>query len=303
MIKDRLLLMLKGVAMGAANVVPGVSGGTIALITGVFERIINSIKSVDLDALKLLFRGKFKEFANHVDFFFLLFLFSGVGIGILGFARVLKFFFEYYPIPVWAFFLGLVGASVWFVAKKIEKWNLSAIIPLIVGTAIALSINLLTPASENSHILYLMLCGSIGVSSMILPGLSGSFVLILMGNYNLVMIEATSNLELSILLPVFLGAVIGIILFSRFLSWVLGKYPNSTLSTLAGFILGSLIILWPWKNEVTEMFGLKEKVVGYQWFFPEINAEFYWSIFYFILGFIIIFAVEYLGNLKLKKEQ
>ncbi len=301
MIKERLLLMLKGIAMGVANVIPGVSGGTIALITGIFERIINSIKAVDLYAFKLFFKGKFKEFAEHIDFYFLLFLFTGIGVGILGFARILKYLFEYYPIPVWAFFLGLVVASVWFVAKSIKKWDLYSVITFIVGTAIALVINILTPMSENSSFLYLILCGAGGISSMILPGLSGSFVLILMGNYQLVMIEATSSLNLSILFPVAIGAVTGIMLFSRFLSWILDKYPNSTLSMLAGFILGSSIILWPWKNEIIKIFGNKEKVVGYNWFFPEMNGDFYWAVAYFILGFAIIFIIEFLSKLKTKE--
>lgn len=290
--------VLKGVAMGAANVIPGVSGGTIALITGIFERLINAIKSFDIFAMKLLFSGKFKEFASHVDLYFLISLFAGVGIAVVSLAKLFKFLFENYPIYIWAFFFGLVLASIYFVGKTVKKWSLSSVISLAVGTAIAVSISVLTPASENGSFYFLLICGVVAICSMILPGLSGSFVLILMGNYQLVMINAVSEFKLSVLLPVVIGAGGGLVLFSHFLSWLLKKYHNQTIALLTGFIAGSLGILWPWKETITKLFGEKEKTVGFKWLMPDMNGEFYWAVLYAILGIACIVATEWIAGRK-----
>ncbi len=289
---------LKGMAMGAANVVPGVSGGTIALITGVFERLINAIKSFDLKAVQLLLKGKLKDFAAHIDLWFLISLFTGVGIAIISLAKLFKYLFEAYPIYIWAFFFGLVLASIYFVGKTVKKWNISSIITLILGCAIAVIVSVLTPASEDSSMIYLFICGIVAICSMIIPGLSGSFVLILMGNYQLVMINAVSDLNIKILLPVVAGAGIGLIGFSHFLSWLLKKYHNQTIAMLTGFITGSLGILWPWKETITETFGDKVKTVGYNWSMPEINNEFFVALFFIILGIAAIWITETLGSKK-----
>jgi putative membrane protein len=241
-------LCFKGMGMGAANVIPGVSGGTIALITGIFEELIDSIKSFDLVAVKLLFTGKFKQLAGHINLNFLLAVFIGVGISIFSIAIVLDYLFVNYPIYIWSYFFGLILASVYFVGKTIEKWSASTVISFIIGTVVAVSITLINPATEDSRYWYLALCGVVAVCSMILPGLSGSFVLILMGNYQLVMIDAVTNLKIDILLPVVIGAVVGLIVFSHVLSWIYKKFKDQTISLLTGFILGSLAILWPWKN-------------------------------------------------------
>ncbi len=243
-------LALKGFAMGAANVIPGVSGGTIALITGIFERLINAIKSFDLTAIKLLFSGKIKEFIKHVDLYFLIAVFAGMVASVVSLAKILEYLFLNYPVFVWAFFFGLILASVYFVGKSITKWRVSVIITFIVGTIAALSISVLNPATQNDSFLYLIICGVVAICSMILPGLSGSFILILLGNYQLVMIHAVNELDLKIIFPVMIGAVGGLIAFSHILSWIYKKYKDQTISVLTGFILGSLGILWPWQNEV-----------------------------------------------------
>lgn len=232
--------------MGAANIIPGVSGGTVALITGIFEELINSIKSFDLEALKLLFRGKFKEFSIHINLPFLLAVFMGIAVSIISLALLLKFLFANYPIYIWAYFFGLILASVYFVGKTVEKWNLAVILSFLVGTVIALSISFLSPATENNAFLYLVICGVVAICSMILPGLSGSFVLILLGNYQL-MIDAVADRDFKTLFPVIIGAGVGLLAFSHLLSWIFKKFRNQTISLLTGFILGSLIILWPWK--------------------------------------------------------
>jgi len=299
--KEKIALVFKGMAMGAANVIPGVSGGTIALITGIFERLIDAIKSFDGTAIKLLLTGKFKEFSKHIDFWFLVYVFAGVGIAILSIARLFEFLFKDYPIFIWSYFFGLVLASVYFVGKTVKKWNASVVITFILGTTIAVAISVLNPASENSGFIYLIICGVVAVCSMILPGLSGSFVLILLGNYQLVMISAVNDFNLKILSPVVIGAGVGLIFFSHLLSWLLKKYHNQTLSMLTGFILGSLGILWPWKNIITESFGDKVKTIGYEWLMPQLNGELVLAIILIGLGIATIWATEAFGS-KAKQE-
>jgi len=296
-------VMIKGIAMGAANVIPGVSGGTIALITGIFERLIDALKSFDITAFRLLLKGKLKEFANYIDLYFLIALFTGVGIAIITLAKLFKFLFENYPVYIWAFFFGLVLASVYFVAKTVKKWSLSVVISFIAGTAIALIITFLKPGTENSSFVYLLLCGVVAICSMILPGLSGSFVLLLMGNYKLVMVDAVNNMDMGILLPVGIGAVGGLLLFSHFLSWLLKKFHNQTIATLSGFILGSLGILWPWKEAITQTFGEKVKIIGYNWNMPQMNGEFFMAFLYIVLGILTIVLTEYLAEKGSRSQQ
>jgi len=224
--KSYIIYFLKGMAVGLANIIPGVSGGTIALITGIFERLINSIKSFGISSLTLLFKGRFKEFAKKTDLFFLVSLIAGAIGAVVLLARVFDFLFEQYPVYIWSFFFGLILASVYFVGKTVEHWRISAIISFILGTSLAISFTFLTPASQNNNFLYLILCGVVAVCSMILPGLSGSFVLILMGNYQLVAIDAINNMDLTILFPVLIGAVGGLVAFSHILSWVFKRYKD-----------------------------------------------------------------------------
>ena len=292
MIKEYFIIMLKGMAMGIANVIPGVSGGTIALITGIFERLINAIKSFDLKAVKLLFKGKIKEFFDYTDLGFLIAVFLGVGIAIILVAKVFEFLFEQYPVYIWSFFFGLILASIFFVGKTVGKWRVSVIITFILGTALALLFTFLTPATENDSFLYLVLCGVVAICSMILPGLSGSFVLILLGNYQLVAIEAINNFRIDVLIPVGIGAVGGLIAFSHILSWLFKKFKDQTIGALTGFILGSLGIIWPWKDAIEETFGEKVKVVGYDFFLPQINMEFFIAVGIMAVGIISIWLME-----------
>ncbi len=303
-IKDYLVLALKGMGMGAANVVPGVSGGTIALITGIFQKLINSIKAFDLTALKYLFSGKFKKLAQHINLDFLIAVFAGIVISILSVAKLFGFLMDHYPVYLWSFFFGLILSSIFFVGKTIDKWDVSAIISLIIGTAIAGSFMVLKPASENASVIYLFFCGIIAACSMILPGLSGSFVLILLGNYRLVMIDAVNNLDFMILLPVVVGAGVGLIAFSHFLVWVFEKYKNQTIALLSGFILGSTGLLWPWKNNIylrDELGNLivkhgKNVLKGYEWVLPQhFNTEVVLAIVFVVVGIITIWLTEYLA--------
>lgn len=304
-VKDYLALFLKGMGMGAANVIPGVSGGTIALITGIFENLIDSIKSFDLKAVQLLLKFKIKDFIKHTDLFFLVAVFSGAVVSVFSLAKLLEFLFANYPIYVWAFFFGLILASVYFVGKTIEKWSLSVIATFIVGTGIAIALSTLSPATQNDSFLYLIICGVVAICSMILPGLSGSFVLILLGNYELVMIQAVSNIEVRILFPVIIGAAGGMVLFSHLLSWVYKNFKDQTVSILTGFILGSLAILWPWKNEIYRhdeagevILKNGEKIIqGYERFIPDtLTAEVWVAIIWMIIGIVTIWIFEKVAN-------
>ncbi len=283
-------------AMGIANVIPGVSGGTIALITGIFERLINAIKSFDLKAVKLIFAGNFKEFARYTDLAFIISLFVGVGIAILAIARLFEYLFENYPVYIWSYFFGLILASIYFVGKTIDKWNWGAIIAFVLGTALAIALTFMKPAAQNDNVWYLILCGIVAICSMILPGLSGSYVLILMGNYQLVAIDAINHLRFEILIPVAIGAIVGLIVFSHFLSWLFKKYKNQTLAVLTGFILGSLGIIYPWKNPIEQHFGEKIKVVGYDYFIPHLSMEVIIALGIMLLGIASIWWMESLAS-------
>jgi putative membrane protein len=297
--------MFKGALMGAANVIPGVSGGTMALLTGIFERLINAIKSFDLQALRLASKLQFRELFAHIDLPFLSAIGIGVVASILSFARLLEYLFEHHALYVWAFFFGLILASVYFVGKKIGRIRGSVVALFILGTAIAASIAFMEPAEENAAIPYLLLCGAIAMCSMILPGLSGSYVLLLMGNYQLVMIKSVSNFDPGVLIPVGIGAAIGLAAFARLLSWIFRQFHDQTIALLTGFIFGSLSILWPWKEAVIETFskgeGFKDKVVGYTYMLPEAGAETAIAVAIMAAGVISIALVETAAG-KLKPE-
>ena len=282
----------KGLGVGSANVIPGVSGGTIALITGIFERLINALKSFNLTAIKLFFSGKFKEFAQHTDLWFLASVGAGVVAAILSIARLFEFLFAEYPIYLWSFFFGMILVSIYYVGITIEKFNWKVLVSFVIGTAIALFIAFGTPAKENSNFIYLMICGAVATCSMILPGLSGSFVLVLMGNYQLIMIDAVNDLNLKILFPVAIGGAVGLLAFSHLLSWIFKNYRDITISVLTGFILGSMPIIWPWKNDVITYFGSKAKVTGYEYYLPELNLDFSIALVIMLIGAALIVLTE-----------
>lgn len=306
LLKNYAGLFFKGIGMGAANVIPGVSGGTIALITGIFEKLIDSIKSFDLTALRLFFSGKFKQFAQRVNLDFLVAVFAGIFVSIISLAKLLDFLFSNYPVYIWAYFFGLILASVYFIGKTIQKWNVSVILIFATGIAIAVLISIMNPASENEGFLYLIICGIVAICSMILPGLSGSFVLILMGNYELVVIDAVTHIRFEILIPVIIGAAIGLIAFSHFLSWVYKKFRDQTIAILTGFILGSLSILWPWKNPIYKLDSIgniltkadgEAIIQGWERVLPnQINNEVIFAVSLMVIGILTIWIIEKLAR-------
>ena len=287
-------------AMGAADVVPGVSGGTIALITGIYEELIFSIKSINLKALKLLFAGKPAAFWKAINGNFLLSVLLGIGISIFSLAKGLTYLLHHYPILVWSFFFGLIIASTIYVARTIKIWNTGAVIAGIAGIAIAYFITVISPTEANTSWYYIFFSGMIAICAMILPGISGSFILVLLGMYPFIL-GAVGDLNIPVLLLFLAGAAIGIVAFSNFLSWLLKKFHNLTIALLAGFMVGSLNKIWPWK-EVTESFidrhgevrPLAEKNI-LPGTYENITGNESWllgAIFFLIVGFVLIFIIE-----------
>jgi len=309
-VKEHVHIFLKGLGMGAANVIPGVSGGTVAFITGIFERLIAALKSFGPESFGLLFQGRAADFAKRVDLAFLLALGAGILTGILSLAKVLKWGFEHHPIPVWAFFFGLIAASVPFVARLVKRWHAGTVIGVLAGTAVAVSMIFVGRAEENASVLYLFLCGMVSICAMILPGLSGSFVLLLMGNYELIMLDSVNLLRTDpltaakVLLPVVAGSVLGLAAFARFLSWLFAKHHDAAVSVISGFILGSLAIIWPWKDSVVESFTrdgkIKSKVTGFEnWRLPDLAAGETWiALGLLVLGVALVVVMELVGRAK-----
>ena len=289
--KKYLFLFLKGITMGVANVIPGISGGTIALITEIYEELINSLKSFDLKALKLLLKGQFKEFTVHTNLYFLISVFGGSVFSMFSVAKLFEFLFEFYPEELWSFFFGLILASVYYVGIRVGIWKIRSYVFFIIGTAIAVSLALLSPSSESTNLVYIFICGVIGVTGMLLPGLSGSFILILMGNYKLLMVDSLSkslkfNIDaISYLLVFILGSFVGLFGFSHIISWLFKRFKDCVLSLLTGFILGSLLIIWPWKE-------VAENRLITSWYLPELNSSTILAISLMLIGFYVVVKLE-----------
>ncbi len=307
-IKDYLLITLKGIGMGAADVVPGVSGGTIAFITGIYQELIDSIKSVNLITLKLLLTGKVKEFWTAINANFLISLFIGIGISILSLAKGLKYLLEHQPILLWSFFFGLIIASAIYVAKDIKKWNIGTVASLLAGIGIAYVITVITPSEANTSYGFIFLSGSIAICAMILPGISGSFILVLLGMYSYIL-GAVSDFNIPVVAIFLSGAVVGIILFSNILSWLLRKYYNQTIALLSGFMIGSLNKVWPWKQVMETYIDrhgevkplLEQNILPTNYFELTGNdAQLMYAILLAVFGFTLIFAIEGFTK-KLKK--
>ncbi len=257
--KDYLTITLKGMAMGAADVVPGVSGGTIAFITGIYQELITTISGIDLGLFTTWKEQGFKAMWKEVNGAFIVALLSGILISIFTVMRLTNYLLEEHPILIWSFFFGLILASIWFVAKQIPKWNFKIVLALLIGAGIAVYIVMLPPLGANTNLWFLFFAGSIAVCAMILPGISGAFILVLLGSYKTVT-EAAHDFEFKTLGVVALGAVVGLLTFSRLLKWLFNNYSSMTLAVLTGFIAGSLNKIWPWK-EVLESEKIGEKTI------------------------------------------
>jgi putative membrane protein len=249
-LKDYFFLSLKGIAMGAADVVPGVSGGTIAFITGIYEELLNTINSVNLAALKKLKTEGLKSFWKHINGNFIVALFLGIGISIASLAKVITYLMTNHTVLLWSFFFGLIIASIYLVGKKVTQWGLTKIIGLSLGTGLAFYITLLPPMENPNALWYVFISGAIAICAMILPGISGSFILLLLGSYELVL-TAIKDLKLTIIIVFASGCIVGLLSFSKLLSWMFKKYHDLTIAILTGFLIGSLNKIWPWKTTIS----------------------------------------------------
>lgn len=290
-LKDYALLVLKGMGMGAADVVPGVSGGTIAFIVGIYDELINSIKSISGQSLKLLFTGKFAAFWRMINGGFLFSILLGIGISVFSLAKVITWLLVEHPVLVWSFFFGLVLASTWFVAKDIKGWNWKTVSGFVAGAVLAYYITVATPAKTPEYLWFVFLCGAIAICAMILPGISGSFILVLLGKYFFIM-DAVKTLDLTVIAVFGAGALIGITSFSRVLSYALKHVRNITLAVLSGFMLGSLNKVWPWKEMLTRTVDGHDLVMESN-ILP--NAYIVEAVVLMLAGFFLVYFLEKLS--------
>jgi putative membrane protein len=317
-LSDYLFVTVKGICMGAADVIPGVSGGTIAFMTGIYEELVGSINSINGEAVKLLFSGKFKAFWKHINGNFLLSLVAGILISILSLAKLMTYLLTNHPIQTWAFFFGLIVASSIFILKGINGWKFKDIVMLILGIIIGIVVCTLTPTQTPDGLWFIFICGAIAICAMILPGISGSFILLILGKYEYMLgtiTKITSGdgrlLDFAVILIFVVGALIGILSFSRFLHWLLARYHRATLLVLAGFIIGSLVKVWPWSDMATVAASQHPELAALPSFiWEDVAAQYSGLIDYHIggavcfalVGFVLVVGIELVSNYIGKKR-
>lgn len=310
-VKDYMMLVLKGSAMGAADVIPGVSGGTIAFMTGIFEELVGSINSFDSTAVRLLFTGKIKEFWKHINGSFLMAVGSGILLSVITLAKVMLYLLNNHPIETWAFFFGLIVASSIFILRGVKGWDLLSVLFTIFGIILGVTVCTLSPTETPNDLWFIFLSGAIAICAMILPGISGSFILLILGKYEYIM-ESISRLtagDMATALPVIgvfgMGAATGIISFSKFLHWLLGKFHKQTLLVMAGFIIGSLVKVWPWSNieaiKASQFPHIPEKALV---LIPAelVDMHYVGAIIFAFIGFFLVSGVEIMGKILGKKD-
>ena len=315
-LKKYLLTSVKGACMGAADVIPGVSGGTIAFIMGIYDEFVGSIASIDAEAVKMVLKGRFRDFWKHINGSFLLSLVIGIGISVASIAGLMQMLLNEYPIQTWAFFFGLIVASSIFILKGISGWNVREGLFLVSGVGLGAVVCTLSPTNTPDDLWFIFLSGAIAICAMVLPGISGSFILLILGKYQYIMARITElvagvdfgrNL---IILGVFLaGAVVGILGFSKFLRWLLARWNKETLIVLAGFIIGSLVKVWPWTNteaiiksqfpdvaksfaDVTLPAGVIDQYAG------SIDMQVTSAVIFAVIGFLLVIGIESAGKIK-----
>ena len=313
--------------MGTANKVPGVSGGIVAFVMGFYEEFIYSLQKFNIKALKLLFSGRFKSLYNYVNGQFLALLFLGMIISYFSFSRLLDYLIERYELYVWSVFFGMIMGSIYYIYKDFKSWNTKTMLMALLGILVGVSISLLNPAAQNDNLWFVFLCGVISITGMALPGFSGSFILILLGNYVFLLVDSVNvlfdtlvyifsgdfsfmsdpqHLRLLLVLLVFsLGSVVGLISLSHLLSYILKHYKFNTLALIMGFITGSLGVVWPWKealymkdnlgNFITDTNG-EQIIANYQRYLPELNTQSLYAVLFIIFGTAIVLGLEWAGN-------
>jgi len=300
--KESLSLFLKGLCMGGADIIPGVSGGTIALITGIYEKLLAAIKSVDINFFKKLLSFKIKDALATVHIRFLIVLFSGIAVAIISLARLMNFLLKTHPEPTFSLFIGLIAASTYVIGKKV-KWKLSTIISVIFGAVLAYRVVGLIPVNTPNELWFIFLSGVIGICAMILPGLSGAFILLILGKYEYItgtlkapfsVNEISGDHNLLIVLVFCIGCAIGLAGFSRFLNWLLSKWHNLTLAFLTGLMAGSMRKIWPWKGEsVIKIIRGKEHVITQENILPQsFDISLMISIALIVVGIVLILVLD-----------
>ena len=322
-VKEKLIIVLKGVALGVANKVPGISGGLVAFVLGFYEEFIDSLQKFNVEGLKLIKKGEFKIFYRHINGQFLGLLLFGMIVSYFSVSRILDYLLNHYEIYVWSLFFGLIIGSLLFIYRRVESLKLETFFWTLLGFIFGLSLSLITPAGQNENLFFVFICGIVSVVGMTLPGFSGSFILMLMGNYVLLLVDSVNALYitlsnlflgkfeiltdpylckmLKILLVFSFGSLVGLILFSNILKFVLKKYKNKTLSTIMGFIAGSLAVVWPWKNKIyksnlngefiIDSFNNKQ-IIDYSHYLPNLSIETYLGIVCILSGIIIVFIID-----------
>ena len=321
-------IAVKGACMGAADVIPGVSGGTIAFIMGIYDRFVGAIAAINAEALKLLLRGRLREFWKHIDGGFLTSIILGIGISVVGLAGLMQMLLADFPIQTWAFFFGLIVASSIFILRGISGWAWKDGGFLALGVVLGVVICTLSPTQTPDALWFIFLSGAIAICAMILPGISGSFILLILGKYQYIMgtittlvgnigalwgsSEASSTLfweSLAVMAVFGVGAVVGILGFSKFLHWLLARWNKETLIVLAGFIIGSLVKVWPWSNteaivrsQFPEVADLAEaaEIARYQ---SLIDPQIWSAVIFAIVGFCLVSGIEIIGKFIAKKNQ
>ena len=326
--KDKVFLVIKGLGMGAANKVPGVSGGIVAFVAGFYEEFIYSLQKINTKAFKLLFNGRFKSFYQYINGPFLTLLIFGMLVSYFSISKILDYFLETKELFVWATFFGMIIGSIYYIAKDFEHWNKKTIPMGLLGLILGVSISFLNPATENDNLWFIFLCGIISVSGMTLPGLSGSFILILIGNYVLLLVDSVNalydtiaemirgdfgftkdqkRLDMLVILAIFTaGSATGLVTLSHILGYVLKHFKHITTAMIIGFITGSLGVVWPWKRNIfmTDTSGQPvldsngdKIIVNYERYLPTINdPETWWSILFIFLGIATLIALEWYGK-------
>ncbi len=325
---DKIFLVIKGLCMGAANKVPGVSGGIVAYVGGFYEEFIYSLQKINGKAFKLLLNGRFKSFYRYINGSFLTLLLFGMLISYFSVSRVLDYFLEQKELFVWSAFFGMILGSIYYIGKDFEHWTKKTISAAFVGLAVGIAISYLNPATENDNLLFIFLCGMISVSGMTLPGLSGSFILMLLGNYVLLLVDSVNALYdtfselllgdfgfvnnperlaiLTILAVFTAGSATGLVTLSHILSYVLNHYKHRTTAVILGFITGSLGVVWPWKRTIYKL-GADGTILldsngspiitNYERFLPNFQiSETWWALFFVLLGISILLLLDWYGK-------
>jgi putative membrane protein len=296
--------------MGAADVVPGVSGGTVAFITGIYEELIGSLKSIDIESIRLLTRFKIAEFWNKINGSFLIVLLSGIVTSLISLARLMTYLLDNHPIIIWSFFFGLILVSSPLILRDITKWSLGSALSFITGIVVAYFITVLSPTETPTNFPFIFFCGALAICAMILPGISGAFILLLIGKYEY-MITALIEMNIPVILIFILGCFLGLVGFSRFLSWILTHYRFPTLALLAGFMIGSLNKVWPWKQVISyrlnhngiQVPAFDRSILPWDYFtITGQDPQVFKAILFAALGVFLVVAIEKVATMLKSKS-